>query len=317
MNSYLEAFAKGLAAGIASYGLEVAGVRRLRRRPEIRPMPVGWQPPGKHRVVRTSDGARLVTVTAGEGPPLVLSHGVMLSMSEWALIFDPLVAAGFRVIAYDHRGHGFSTSGDDGFSMGRFGDDLAEVLDAADARHGIVLGHSMGGLAIQSALERHPELRTSLAGVALVATTPLTYEIPRFLLAPAVAAVRWGVMKTVLGSPVHGTLAATVGFRRGSASQVEAVRHLLAATPDATLAGGNRALVACDFRPLLPHVPTPAVVLSGRRDVLVRRGSGRLLAGGLPNARFVELPVGHMIPVERPDVTVNETVALARRSGLL
>ena len=52
------------------------------------------------------DGGSIYVVEAGEGPPIVLSHGVTLSVRTWFHQLELLPKEGFRTIAFDHRGHG-------------------------------------------------------------------------------------------------------------------------------------------------------------------------------------------------------------------
>ena len=78
----------------------------------------------RHRVA-TGDGTRLHAIVAGAGTPLVLTHGALLSLEAWALLWQPLLAAGHQVIAYDLRGHGRSTLGRSGFGVQAYAQDLA------------------------------------------------------------------------------------------------------------------------------------------------------------------------------------------------
>ena len=86
-----------------------------------------------HRI-RSYDGAGLAALVAGDGPPLVLAHGSLVSSASWALMWRPLLDAGYRLIAYDLRGHGLSTLGTDGFATGPYPRDLAAVLEHFDVR---------------------------------------------------------------------------------------------------------------------------------------------------------------------------------------
>ncbi len=312
--------AAGLAlAAAADYAAERIAVRRMRGRPDEGPLvPDGWRPAAEASEVRGHDGARLHAIAAGSGPTLVLSHGVMLSTEVWPLVFDPLVERGFRVVAYDQRGHGLSTVGDDGHSVANLGRDLGAVIDAHDARRGLVLGHSMGGLAVLSLLAERPELRTELAGIVLVATTPQTIRMPG-LLADAAALTAGGpLLRGAFGSTLHGTALTRVGFGpRASPAALEAARRVLAGTSGPTLAAANRALVGVDFTGLLPELDMPVLVLAGRHDRVVPRNAPQLFATGLPNATMVEVDAGHMLPLEAAGTVVDATVAFAADLGLL
>ena len=57
---------------------------------------------------RTCDDVTLAYTDAGDGRPVVLVHGYTAPAAAWALISDALLAAGYRVIAFDRRSHGES-----------------------------------------------------------------------------------------------------------------------------------------------------------------------------------------------------------------
>ncbi len=311
-------FAAGMAAALAAaYVVERVAVARTRRRPDPEEIPRAWLPTGAETNVTSADGAVIHVVSAGDGPPLVLSHGVMLSTAIWPLVFDEFVARGFRVIAYDQRGHGKSTVGEDGFTVGALGRDLWAVLRATDARDGLVLGHSMGGIAVLSLFAEHPESSAQLAGVVLAATTPATYRMPSLLANGAAAFAGLPVVGWALGSQLHGTALARVGFGPSpTGGAVEAARRVLAGTDAETLARANRALVGVDLRPVLPSVDVPTLVLAGRHDRVVPGKAPAWLAAGLPHAQVVEIDAGHMLPLEAPGAVVAETAAFAARLGL-
>jgi non-heme chloroperoxidase len=103
-------------------------------------------PAGEPHQVPTGDGTRLHAIVAGAGTPLVLTHGALLSLEVWALLWQPLLAGGHQLIAYDLRGHGHSTLGRSGFGVQAYAHDLAAVLKHFDVRHGVVVAHSTGGI---------------------------------------------------------------------------------------------------------------------------------------------------------------------------
>jgi pimeloyl-ACP methyl ester carboxylesterase len=109
--------------------------------------------------VRTSDGLELEVVEfGGEGPPILLLHGLMGRASTWGSVAGRLTAHG-RVVGPDARGHG--RSGARGpWTTDRMAADVAEVL--ADIGPAVVVGHSMGGLHGLVAAARHPELVRAL-----------------------------------------------------------------------------------------------------------------------------------------------------------
>ena len=99
------------------------------------------------RILDSHDGGTIYIIRRGDGPPVVFCHGVTLSSRMWAKQFESFPAAGFRAVAFDHRGHGESTVGDTGHSLDNLADDLRTVLEGArparrgarrplDGRHG-------------------------------------------------------------------------------------------------------------------------------------------------------------------------------------
>ena len=100
---------------------------------------------------------------AGDGPPLVLIHGIGSRSVSWWPVIDAL-AARFRLYALDLRGHGASEKPDLGYLLPDYGADLAGVLDALGLDRPLILGHSLGGLVALNWAVDHP---TGAAAIAL------------------------------------------------------------------------------------------------------------------------------------------------------
>ena len=111
------------------------------------------------RTVRTSDGVDLEVVEfGGDGPPVLLLHGLMGRARTWWSTAGWLTGYG-RVIAPDARGHGRSGAAPP-WTSERMAADAAEVLDPLGP--GIVIGHSMGGLHGLVLAARRPDLVRAL-----------------------------------------------------------------------------------------------------------------------------------------------------------
>jgi pimeloyl-ACP methyl ester carboxylesterase len=84
---------------------------------------------------------------AGEGPDVVLIHGVTGDLSIWFLCEAMTgLAADHRVTAYDLRGHGYSDVPADGYTSADHAADLLALMDAIGARTARLVGHSFGGV---------------------------------------------------------------------------------------------------------------------------------------------------------------------------
>ncbi len=112
---------------------------------------------GAERIIDRPDRTQLRTIMVGSGDrTVVLAHGFGSAADSWNLVAPKLVSKGFRVIAFDQRGHGGSSIGSDGIGSSQMASDYGAVLDSYDLNDVILLGHSMGGfLAITFLLEQN------------------------------------------------------------------------------------------------------------------------------------------------------------------
>jgi 3-oxoadipate enol-lactonase len=117
------------------------------------------------------NGANLALASAGRGDRgrILLVHGFGGAKEDFADWIEPLAAAGWRVVAYDQRGHGDSTSpgGEEAFSLQIFVDDLLALADVLGWDRFVLLGHSMGGMVAQLVAMAAPG---RLAGLVLMDT---------------------------------------------------------------------------------------------------------------------------------------------------
>ncbi len=81
----------------------------------------------------------------GSGQPVVLIHGYPLSGASWEKQIPVLLAAGYRVIAYDRRGFGKSSQPTTGYNYDTFAEDLHKLVTHLKLRGVAVVGFSMGG----------------------------------------------------------------------------------------------------------------------------------------------------------------------------
>jgi pimeloyl-ACP methyl ester carboxylesterase len=220
----------------------------------------------------------------------------------WGSVASALVADGFRVVAYDQRGHGRSTSGDDPITIDRLGSDLVAVLERVGDAGAVLVGHSMGGMAVQAAVTGHPRILDDLAGIVLVSTAarPAVLPVPG-----AVAARLVGERASVRIARRSPTSTRRAFGPGATAEQMTAVHDAMVATPGTTRADCLVAISRLDLRTPLGHLTVPTRVVVGSHDRLTPPARSRQLTDLIPGAQMSFLDgVGHMVPLEAPDAVV-------------
>jgi non-heme chloroperoxidase len=281
-----------------------------------------------HRFVDVPDGRRVHAMERGEGPPIVLVHGFMLSGALWVHQLRDL-AARHRVVAVDLSGHGQSIPGSTGSApvatgsvgagsvgpdaLGRLASDLWAVLEALDVEGTLLVGHSLGGMTVlRLALDTAgSQIRSRVDGLALVSTTagPLVPLAGARSLAPVaerLARLVIAAERRSAGWPPSGDLrwwVSRMGFGADAApAQVRFVEEMHGATSSQVFADLLPALTSYDVSGRLGSLELPAMVVVGTRDRILPARHARRLAAGLERAELVELPrCGHEPMLERPN----------------
>ena len=281
-------------------------------------------PRGRVVPVRAKDGIRLHAEVFGpkDGYPIVLAHGITCALRVWAYQIADL-STDYRVIAFDHRGHGKSAVPPrrHRYSLDILAADLDAVLEAtlAPRERAVIAGHSMGGIAITSWAERYPERVPERAdAVALINTT--TGELLRHVqvlpvpaaLADARVRAAGTLLKTFGAAPLLRAVdrpsrrfVSTIAVGRDADPAVaEFIYELFTSTPPAGRGGWARTLVdALGPEHIgLTNLTAPTLVIGSTKDRLLPMVSSRHIAKMAPNlVSFVELSGGHCAIVERPD----------------
>jgi pimeloyl-ACP methyl ester carboxylesterase len=284
-----------------------------------------YAPPAAARELTalSADGARLHVEVHGpeEAPAVVLAHGWTCSTAFWAAQIREL-AADHRVIAYDQRGHG-RTPASPACSTDVLADDLEAVLTAtlAPGEQAVVAGHSMGGMTVMAAATR-PAFRAHVAAVLLCSTGS-----SRLVAESTVVPMRAGRARTRLTGHILGSRAplgpvtplarrilkyATMG-PASAPDMVEACARIVHACPRAVRHAWSHVLHGLDLDHGLAELRVPVEIVAGGADRLTPPVHARSLAAALPNCLGVtELPgIGHMTPVEAPDLVTGKIRALA------
>jgi pimeloyl-ACP methyl ester carboxylesterase len=236
---------------------------------------------------------------SGEGPAVVLLHGLAEDHGSWQPVLDGIVDR--TLYAPDLRGHGGSMVGNETGTAAQLADDLIGFLETVTGPAAVV-GYSMGGsIALLAAAERSDLFRELI----VIATSSVVGRAAAEFFAGRIAQLEAG--------DLDGFAA---GLRDDTAQQVltevdldALVAGRLAAIGDgAGYVNAARAMMAMRDAPLTPRLAD----IAGRVDVIVGDGdvfcppkAGRMIVDALPDGAFHQIPgAGHLITVDRPDALV-------------
>jgi pimeloyl-ACP methyl ester carboxylesterase len=286
------------------------------------PLPAAL-PPGRTVYIRAADGTRLHAQVFGppDGYPIVLAHGITCAIRVWRNQIADLTSD-YRVIAYDHRGHGRSgVPRRSGYSLNHLASDLDSVLEATlePGERAVIAGHSMGGIAISAWSERYRHRVAECAdGVALINTTTgdLLRHVDLLQLPPPLHRARVRTARQMLlafGSlPIVGPATTLtrqfVGMlavgREADPEAAALIYDLFTSTPSASRGHWVRALVN-SLGPShinLQGLTVPTLVIGSSRDRLLPMVASHRIASAAPNlAKLVEMRGGHCSILEHPE----------------
>lgn len=117
--------------------------------------------PSETRRVPTNGIELSVTTWRGDGPPLLLVHGISSGGVVWTPVIDAL-AAFTSPVTFDLRGHGASDKPAHGYLYDDYAADLEGLLDRLGLRDPLIMGHSLGGIITLWWAIAHPDEATAL-----------------------------------------------------------------------------------------------------------------------------------------------------------
>ncbi|MBR0659557.1 alpha/beta fold hydrolase [Neoroseomonas oryzicola] len=240
---------------------------------------------------------RLAVTEAGEGPPLLLLHGLFGSGQNWGAIRRAL-APRFRVLTPDLRNHGASPRAAE-MTYAAMAADIAETMDAAGVGRAAVLGHSMGGKAAMAFALSHPQ-RVERLVVADIA--PIRYKPSLRAYVAAMQALPLGaglarkeadaaLAASIPEAGIRAFLLQNLRFEADPPEWRIGLAEIAAAMPEIE-----------DFAaPPGARYDGPVLVIAGERSPYIRAEHHALFRALFPAARFATVPAaGHWVHAENP-----------------
>lgn len=253
--------------------------------------------PARSQRVQSGD-ATIFYWTIGDGPPVVLLHPFPTHHEFWLPVAEKL-AARYRVILPDLRGHGESEAGDGPATMEKHAADLARVMDDAAIGRAPLIGISIGGYILFEFWRRYRG-RVAALGLCNTKAPPDTAEARVARLQAASDVLERGTepffevqtprmlgKSTLEARPdlVEGALRM---MRKMSPSDVAQVQRGMAERPDSI--------------ETLKTINAPTLLITGDEDILTGVNEAELMHGLIAGSQIqVIAKAGHYSPWERPE----------------
>ena len=251
------------------------------------------KPSQEIKYCRTPDGVRLAYAISGNGPPLVKSANWMNHLEYdwespvWRHLFRGL-SSDHTLIRYDARGNGMSDWDVDELSLDAWVSDLESVVDAARVERFPLIGISQGCAVAVSYAVRHPERVSHLVlygGFALGGKRRAPQEKEKRNAMMTLMRLGWGA-----DNPSFRQMFTGLFIPGATQEQAASFNELQRRTTSPECAARYFDVVGdIDITDLLARVTAKTLVMHVRGDLVCPIEAGRVLAAGIPGARFVAL----------------------------
>jgi 3-oxoadipate enol-lactonase len=228
-----------------------------------------------------------------EAPVVVLSHALGATLAVWD-DQEPELAARYRVLRYDLRGHGASPVPEGPSTLADLAGDLVALLDGRGIERASIVGVSLGGM-ISLWLAAHRPERVERLVAACTSAQLGPPEVWRERADLVRAEGTGAVADAVVGRWF------TPAFAAGQPERVRAFRDGIAATPAAGYASCCHAVETMDLRDDLARIEAPTLVIAGADDPSTPPEHGRTIADRIRGANLLVLGhAAHLANVEQP-----------------
>jgi 3-oxoadipate enol-lactonase len=233
------------------------------------------------------------------GQVVCFTHSLASDGGMWAEQVPPLLAAGYRVLRLDMRGHGGSDPVAGPYTMATLADDVAASLDFLGIAKVQYIGLSIGGMIGQAFAIAHGQ---RLISAMWCDTSPQTPAGAQTAWAPRIEAVKKANSLTPLADPTMERWF-TEAYKPRNPGRWKQIHATIAGTTPAGYLGCAAAILDFDFTPKLPALKVPTLVVCGDKDEGTPPAGNRKIAELVPGGRYEEIANARHFPnVEHPDV---------------
>jgi pimeloyl-ACP methyl ester carboxylesterase len=278
-----------------------------------------YQDSGPGKMINGANGAQLYVEELGSQhkDTIIFTHGWAMDNTIWHYAKRDF-AEQFRVIVWDLPGLGKSKGE---ISLENFASNLAAVIDHSGASRVGLVGHSIGGMTIQTLARDNAAFFNTRVSAAVLVNTTYTNPLKTMILPRFMQAIRFPLLEpimrlTILLQPLAWVstwqsylsgmshVANRLGFgKHVTRSQLEHVTLLSTKNPPGNIQKGNLAMFRWDATGALGSVTVPVLLLAGDLDIVTKPSASATLSqqGRTTSLQTIE-GVNHMGLMERADV---------------
>ena len=256
------------------------------------------------------------TDSGGDGEPVALAHGYLMTHRLWDRLVPELADAGYRVVRWDWRGQGQSAVTAGGYDPWALASDALDLMTRLGIERFHVVGHSMGGYASYRMALKAPGRVGSLVQIGTAAGDEDPEKGREYTV------LLWALRLLGYG-PVLGRVLPILygpGYLDDPARQAgvaEQVRRIKTNGRTGVFRAGRGIFDRDSVEGRLAEITAPTLVVTGEHDRPHPPAQGRADADRIPGAKFVELKgVGHTAPEEAPAETARLVLDWLRRHPL-
>jgi 3-oxoadipate enol-lactonase len=250
----------------------------------------------------TIDGIKFRVLVEGpeNAPALMLSNSLSSNLAMWDPQMPELTKR-WRVVRYDHRGHGGTDAPPGPYSFARLAQDAVDILDGLGIAKAHWCGLSMGGMTGMRLLTHHADRidRALLANTAAYMGPPDLWD---------------GRIRTAseqgMAALADATLERwfTAGFRERDPQTVARVRQMILTTPAQGYMGCCGAIRDMDQRETIKAIDKPVLVIIGASDPSTTPEAGAVITSAIKGSQSLTLEAAHLSNLEQPEAFTKAVV---------
>jgi 3-oxoadipate enol-lactonase / 4-carboxymuconolactone decarboxylase len=226
-------------------------------------------------------------------PVLVLANSLGTTSAMWEPQLRPLTGL-FRVVRYEHRGHGGTPTPLGPYTIGQLGGDVVDLLDAVGAERASLCGLSLGGMVAMWLASHVPE---RVERLVLSCTAPQLPPAAQW--AERAATVRASAPSALLDAVMGRWFTPAFVQRRPDVTGL--VAAMLGAASAEGYAGCCEAIGAMDQRDDLSAIAAPTLIIAGAEDPVVPPATAVAMHERIGGSSMVVLRAAHLANIEQPE----------------